>query len=54
MFPNMATEDIYNEIERYKSQVYGWKLTGAGGGGYLLLITDKVIPNAIRIHIRRD
>ena len=54
MFPNMATEDVFSEIERYKSQVYGWKLTGAGGGGYLLLISDKVIPNAIRIHIRRD
>lgn len=54
MFPNMASKDVLNEIERYKSQVYGWKLTGAGGGGYLLLISDKTIPNAIKIHIRRD
>jgi hypothetical protein len=32
---------------------HGWKLTGAGVGGYLCLISDKEIPNAIQIRIRK-
>jgi galactokinase/mevalonate kinase-like predicted kinase len=31
----------------------GWKLSGAGGGGYLIFITEKDIPNSLKIHIRR-
>jgi len=30
-----------------------WKLSGAGGGGYLILVSEQRIPNAIRIKIRR-
>ena len=53
MFPNMVYDDIFRVIERYKAQSYGWKLSGAGGGGYLILIADKVIEGAIQIKIRR-
>jgi len=31
----------------------GWKLSGAGGGGYLVLVTEKDLPGAIKIKIRR-
>jgi len=54
MFPNMAPDDVVSELERYKSQVKGWKLSGAGGGGYLVLINDEPVKNAIQIRIRRD
>ena len=54
MFPNMAPDDVASELERYKSQVKGWKLSGAGGGGYLVLISDEPVKNAIQIRIRRD
>jgi galactokinase/mevalonate kinase-like predicted kinase len=30
-----------------------WKMAGAGGGGYLALVCEKPLPNAIRIKIRR-
>ena len=53
MFPNMITESAKNVIDSYKDIARGWKLTGAGGGGYLCLISDKAIPNAIQIRIRK-
>ncbi len=53
MFPNMANDDIYKQIELYKDRVAGWKLSGAGGGGYLIFVTDMPLENAIKIKIRR-
>jgi cytidyltransferase-like protein len=53
MFPNMVYEDIFRAIDRHKKQSYGWKLSGAGGGGYLIFIADKAIEGAIQIKIRR-
>jgi galactokinase/mevalonate kinase-like predicted kinase len=53
MFPYMITEDAREAIRNYQDLAYGWKLTGAGGGGYLCLISDKEIPNAIQIRIRK-
>lgn len=54
MYPNMATSDILDLVEKYKKEAYGVKLTGAGGGGYLVIINDKPIENAIQIRIRRE
>lgn len=53
MFPNMVNESILEQIEEYRSQALGWKLSGAGGGGYLVLVSDKPVKNAIQIRIRR-
>lgn len=53
MFPNMMDEDIWKVIEQYSSRALGWKLSGAGGGGYLILVSDKPVENAIQIKIRR-
>ena len=53
MFPNMMTDAARRTIKMYQSSAYGWKMTGAGGGGYLCLISDEEIPNAIQIRIRR-
>jgi cytidyltransferase-like protein len=53
MFPNMADEGIRATIERYRSNALGWKLSGAGGGGYLIFIAEKKIDNTIQIKIRR-
>lgn len=53
MFPLMISSDILEALEPYKSQVIGWKISGAGGGGYLVLINEKPVKNAIQIRIRR-
>ncbi|MDR2472041.1 MAG: adenylyltransferase/cytidyltransferase family protein [Tannerella sp.] len=53
MFPNMVTEDIMNEIESYRCDVLGWKLSGAGGGGYMVFVSDKPVRNAVRIRVRQ-
>lgn len=53
MFPNMVDEDILQTIELYKSKAWGWKLSGAGGGGYIILVADAPVEGAMQIRIRR-
>ncbi|HMN62799.1 MAG TPA: adenylyltransferase/cytidyltransferase family protein [Anaerolinea sp.] len=53
MFPLMMNEAVAEMIEQYKDRALGWKLSGAGGGGYLILVADQPIPDAICIIIRR-
>ena len=53
MYPNMAPADVKAALEPYKSQVLGWKLSGAGGGGYFVFISEKPVKNAIQIRIRK-
>jgi len=53
MFPGMIDDFILRTIDKYKDQSYGWKLSGAGGGGYLILVSEKPIAGAMQIKIRR-
>ena len=53
MFPNMIYDDIYHVIDKYKDSACGWKLSGAGGGGYLIFVSQKPIKGAMQIKIRR-
>jgi len=53
MFPNMLTHGVIEQIEQYKDKVFGWKLSGAGGGGYLIFFSEHTVENAIQIRIRR-
>ena len=54
MFPNMVSTHVQKAIDEYKDTVKGYKITGAGGGGYLVIINDTPIKNAIQIRIRRN
>jgi hypothetical protein len=53
MFPNMMNPAVRSLIEKYKDEAYGWKLSGAGGGGYLILVADHPIKNAVQVTARR-
>lgn len=54
MFPNMAPQYVLEAIENYIDNVKGIKISGAGGGGYIIIINDTPIENAIQIRIRRN
>jgi hypothetical protein len=54
MFPQMLTDSMRAQIENYQSRALGWKVSGAGGGGYLILVAERPIAHAIRISIRRQ
>lgn len=54
MFPNMMNDSVARLIDKYRDTALGWKLSGAGGGGYLILVSDKPIENAVRVVARRE
>jgi len=54
MYPNMVSDDIFKALEKYKKMGNGWKLSGAGGGGYLIFAGETPIENAIQVRIRRE
>ena len=53
MFPNMMNDRVAALINEYRDCALGWKLSGAGGGGYLILVSEKPIPGAVRVLAHR-
>ncbi len=53
MFPNMLTSKIDEVIDQYRDTALAWKLSGAGGGGYLVLVSEKPVKDSIKLNIRR-
>ncbi len=53
MFPNMSNTSIQEAIKKLPETVLGYKLSGAGGGGYLVLFSEVEIPDTLRVRIRR-
>ena len=54
MFPNMMNDTVASLIKEHQDNALGWKLSGAGGGGYLILVSEKPIENAVRVVARRE
>jgi len=53
MFPHMITGTIAALIEEYRERALGWKISGAGGGGYLILVADEPVDHGFKIVARR-
>lgn len=54
MFPRMVNSEIQDRIDTCKEGALGLKLAGAGGGGYLVLISENDVPGCLRVSIRRS
>jgi cytidyltransferase-like protein len=54
MIPNVMNDRVKALIDEYRDRALGWKLSGAGGGGYMVLVSEKSIPGAIRVIARRE
>lgn len=55
MFPAMMQPGVEEYIEQCKAAgAMAWKMCGAGGGGHLAIVVDKVPEFAVPIRIRRQ
>lgn len=54
LYPNMLNEHVQEAIDMLPKEVLGYKLCGAGGGGYLAVVSEQLLTNALKIRIRRD
>jgi hypothetical protein len=54
IFPGMMDSNVLIAVKQYAGKLFGWKLSGAGTGGYLVLVGRRVIPGAIQLKIRRN
>jgi len=53
LFPQMSSPAIQNMIAQYAPRALGWKLSGAGGGGYLVLVAEQPLEGTLSLTIRR-
>ena len=53
LFPNMINADVRKAIDNLPDTVLGYKLSGAGGGGYLVLFMNEKLENTITVRVRR-
>jgi galactokinase/mevalonate kinase-like predicted kinase len=49
----MSNRELQKTIRQYAGSAHGWKLSGAGGGGYLVLVTEPELPGLLWVKIRR-
>jgi len=53
MFPAMLDEHTRKVAAALPKSVIGWKFTGAGGGGYLLVVGREPLSSSCGYHVRR-
>ena len=53
LFPQMSSPAIEKMIARYAPHALGWKLSGAGGGGYLVLVAEQPVDGTLKLTVRR-
>jgi galactokinase/mevalonate kinase-like predicted kinase len=54
MFPHMMNQQVAALIKEFRDCTLGWKLSGAGGGGCLILVSDATISGAVKVVAHRE
>jgi cytidyltransferase-like protein len=54
MFPAMVPDEVQQEIYRLPKDVHGCKLAGAGGGGYLIVCSERAPQGCLPVKVRRS
>jgi cytidyltransferase-like protein len=54
MFPAMLSSELSSSLEDVRRQILGAKFTGAGGGGYMVVVAETKPAGAVEVHIRRS
>ena len=47
MYPNMAPKEVIDSINIYKDSVKGYKITGAGGGGFMFILAKSASASSL-------
>jgi len=53
MMPRVMNDEVATAIDRIREQVLGYKLAGAGGGGYLVVVSERSVDGGMGIQIVR-
>lgn len=55
MFPAMMNESVHEVVEKYRSLpgVTGYKVSGAGGGGYVIFVSTVPVAGGFKVTARR-
>jgi cytidyltransferase-like protein len=53
MFPHMMNDMVAELIAAHRDRALGWKLSGAGGGGYLIFVAEAPLDGGFQILVRR-
>jgi mevalonate kinase len=54
MFPKMRSPQIAQIIDAHRPHTLGHKITGAGGGGYVVFVSERPLDGAVGIKVRRE
>lgn len=53
MFPHMVNPEIEAFIAKYSDRALAWKMPGAGGGGFLVMVCEEPLEDCLKVRIRR-
>jgi galactokinase/mevalonate kinase-like predicted kinase len=53
MIPGYISEEVASVVERHRQQYLGVKMMGAGGYGYMMIVSEIPVEGSLKINVRR-
>ena len=50
----MLNPEVERLLAQHRARALGWRLSGVGGGRYLILVADQPIEHSVREVVRRE